>query len=101
MCDFKPGDEVVCVNNDPVGGMPWKGDVPVIGKTYTVRATSWFRNETHLHLCQMHNPHLGIQLGYRASRFRKVQSRDLSAWLSTSTNFEEPRRSPAKTKEKA
>ncbi|WP_292229363.1 hypothetical protein [Brevundimonas sp.] len=33
---------------------------------------------------------------YAACQFRKVQRRDLSAWLETATDFEEPRRAPQK-----
>jgi len=41
-----------------------------------------------------------VDRGYRASRFRKVQKRDLTAWLSSKQTFEEPKRAPAKKRER-
>ncbi len=77
MCDFKPGDEVVCVDAE-IGPVSVSGWPPLqLRSVYTIGAISdgqycllrEFPKHTRW-LCQ--------------SRFRKVQRRDLSAWLKTS-----------------
>jgi hypothetical protein len=89
MCDFKVGDEVVCV--DAAVGAVRCGNTTGLekGKVYVVLA---------LGLTIDGQP--GVDVGGRnvlggfnyAYRFRKVQRRDLGAWLKTETTFEEPKR---------
>jgi hypothetical protein len=102
MCEFKPGDEVVCVNASLIEPAPWQGDAPVEGGVYVVVAVHLYRNEPHVRLAEISNVE-GDDLedvGYRARRFRKVQKRDLTAWLSDEQTFEEPKRAPAKKRER-
>ena len=94
MCDFKPGDEVVCVDDqDWVTAAPawmfWtktrpSRDVPRKGHVYVVnRVTIAPRVDNG-------SPDVFVVLQtkprdqWQASMFRKVQRRDLTAWLKTS-----------------
>lgn len=103
MCDFKPGDEVVCVDASLYEPGPWLGDPPVEGCVYVVDALSHFRGEPHLHLAEISN-HYGLggnDLGYRARRFRKVQRKNprlaIETFMTMPGGFEEPKRKiPAK-----
>lgn len=83
MCDFKVGDEVVCVNAGRIDkALAWN---PVIeGSKYTVSGIHMLKNEPHVTLSEVQNVFGGEDLGYRARRFRKVQRRDLTEWLSSS-----------------
>lgn len=99
-CDFKVGDEVVCVDarayrkrGDIYAGCWLTGETGLIeGRVYEVRRVG---------LCPCGTPGIDVGLpmvagGFnRSDRFRKVIRRDLSAWLETSTDFEEPKRVPA------
>ena len=116
-CDFKPGDEVVCVDDRPPEGPFWAAQswplrrndtylvVEVLGpEEHHARVLArhpgrWWRyvNEPTLLLAGAENPCGG---GFGIRRFRKVQRRDLSAWLETATDFEEPRRTPAPKNER-
>lgn len=89
MCDFKPGDEVVCVDAaPPVCGWP-DGPRPILGQVYVVlgydHGPDPVGNFGLLIQGLAHDvcPIEGV-IGWRHTRFRKVQSRDLSAWLKTS-----------------
>ena len=94
MCDFKPGDEVVCV--DAENTLP---DWPLTeGAIYTVLSVGlgagnlvWLRVTSESHAAQS---------GWRHSRFRKVQRRDLSAWLETADtdtdHLDKPIKTPAR-----
>lgn len=106
MCDFKPGDEVVCV----VGAGPYQFNGRtyelVVGQIYTIAAVAAAGQRTDLGRIGSAEPH--VQLvefghvetptvwGVLAGRFRKVQRRDLTAWVETATDFEEPKRVPVK-----
>ena len=93
-CDFKPGDEVekfrktgplvdhpLCA---PVGA---RGTVvAVLDGGVGVQVEGW--------------PH-GDCRGHIAANWRKVQRRDLTAWLATENTIEEPKRAPAKKRERA
>lgn len=87
MCDFKPGDEVVCVDAGlrPCRSRPTARPSGLVeGVVYTIRSVglSRFDDVTPvIWLCETANAR---GQGYRADRFRKVQRRDLSAWLKTS-----------------
>ena len=85
MCDFKPGDDVVCVNATATEAGGWGGDVPVVWQVYRVEAVHVARQCPHLLLAGMVNAPRpeNVNIGYRAIRFRKVQRLDLSAWLET------------------
>lgn len=108
MCDFKAGDEVVCVDAD----LAW-GVVPhglVMGTTYRVLAVAYNRTTTdggNVSIqVEVRSPHPeGL---WRSSRFRKVQKRDSSLSISDFLTikpgqFEEPRRvsEPVKRRERA
>ena len=90
-CDFKPGDEVVCVNAE---GQHYIAPQLEHGAVYVVAGvhTSWSAPGTpSVTLVGMHwmalNGNVG---GYRHTRFRKVQRRDLTAWLATKNTVEGP-----------
>lgn len=107
-CDFKPGDEVVCVASDPeyaMAGMP----PPVVGETYTVAEV------TPCLTGRMKRPTFGVYLAelprsptgwmYFAEHFRKVERRtdtlSIESFLTIKWGFEEPKRAPAKKRERA
>lgn len=109
MCDFKPGDEVVCVDaqvRHAVGAYP---TCPVLieGAVYTVRAVFLDARATprvHLHGASNTHPIHGTDGGFYASRFRKAQRprtrRSLTEWLNQPTTFEGPH-VPARKRERA
>lgn len=102
MCDFKPGDEVVCIDNSR--SPEWDAwemrrfgiltPMPLsVGSAYTVSAITKNGNGVQI----LGVPSCGEVRGYtgrgfRSSRFRKVQRRNLTEWLSQKTKFEEPKR---------
>lgn len=107
---FRVGDEVVCVDarpqSSPVYGLngarTWtavrKGDVYIVGGL----GVAWDGRTPVVYLVGHENPDpFRNDCGYGCFRFRKVQRRDLSAWLETATDFEEPKRTPAKKRERA
>lgn len=104
-CDFKPGDEVVCIAKIKITRAPkwmfWARRVcatsPFGDQVLTVADVTFGTSETF--------PECGETAWLRingwgktwfaARAFRKVQRRrDLSAWLETATDFEEPKRAP-------
>lgn len=96
MCDFKPGDEVVCVD-----AKPRLYAAPNIkeGSVYTVVRVTRGRV---VELAEArHHPDT---LGFWADRFRKVQKRNSSlsieSFLTIKPGFEEPRRVTTPAKEK-
>lgn len=109
MCDFKPGDEVVCVEG-AAGSFPELGWVCIAeGATYTV-AEVWREGEIGetglaipaggmVQLVEIGHVRSGNHCGFRATRFRKVQRRDLSAWLETvaadTDHLDKPIKAPA------
>lgn len=104
MCDFKPGDEVVCVVDGPWWGraprwMFWtrkrKIPGPVKGRVYVVDRVGWgtnFLTDERLYSIVVR----GVEGGWHHANFRKVQRRDLGAWLQTSVSntdkLDKPRR---------
>lgn len=93
MSDFKPGDEVVCVaGRDPRGLATTASAVFEEGVVYVVANVILWRGEVGLVIAGMPSDHPSGAYGARF--FRKVQRRDLSAWLATATKFEEPKRAP-------
>lgn len=115
MCEFKPGDEVVCVRAaDPRPGRRWVGTI-VVGETYIVESVAPVP-EPHpdaglisVRIVGAPNFSLrfGGEVGYHPSRFRKVERRNdrlsIEAFLTIKPGFEEPRRpkAPAKKRERA
>lgn len=103
MCDFKPGDEVICII----------GEVSVAqarleeGRVYTVAdivPLTWANgktdpNDIRIQLVEATwdtgYPH--IPGAYHPRRFRKVQPRDLSAWLKTAVTDTDHLNKPIKT----
>lgn len=106
MCDFKPGDEVVCVDASPsADGVT----APIAeGEVYTVSVVRRARmsNSSRVVIELAEVPpvlwHDGLPRGYKPSRFRKVERRktDLSieSFLTIKPGFEEPRRPKAPAK---
>lgn len=100
-CDFKPGDEVVCVGDGLWSHraapfwMFWRRRVrgPLRGRTYVVRDIALCSDGVGIRLLGVPDP---SRTGWWcASEFRKVQRRDLSAWLQTADGFSEPTRKRA------
>ncbi len=119
MCDFKPGDEVVCVDDSPgrTSGLAFpcaRGAVYIVRKVWfpgDVLPTGPRTTTTAVALVGMPdwnpNPHV---FGIAPSRFRKVQkrkdTRNLTEWLSQPSFHDEEQqspapRSPAKKRERA
>lgn len=110
MCGFAPGDEVVCVSK---GNHPdWR--FVAVGETYTVGTVyppdedcpDWGIDLVEVPVdatveFDFQAGEIWIATGFDARHFRKVQRRDLTEWLSTATDFEEPKRAPAKRRERA
>lgn len=97
-CDFKPGDEVVCV--DAERRAPSIAHTFLMaGAGYVVEGFDGFTIDGTPRIFLV-----GVDAGcptttrasFRVSRFRKVQRRDIGKWLEQSTDFEEPKRAPAK-----
>lgn len=76
MCDFKPGDEVEKIKWDED---PGPKSLPK-GTQATVAKITVLGRRIGLHLMQFADG--GV--GHDATNWRKVQRRDLSAWLKTS-----------------
>jgi hypothetical protein len=105
MCDFKPGDEVVCVDASPsfrvAAGRPVKGAVYVVegydesridGIGLIIAGLGWSHDFD------------GLTVGWSPLRFRKIERRNdslsIEAFLTIKPGFEEPRRAPAKKRER-
>lgn len=87
-CDFKPGDEVICVSTPPNRHCHSVRS----GSRYFILAVSapGRFSEPSVHVgCENE---MGGRLWHHAKHFSK--RRDLSAWLETATDFEEPTRAP-------
>lgn len=106
MCDFAPGDEVVCVEG-AAGRFPNLGWVCLVeGAIYTI-AEVWREGEIGetggvipeggmVQLVELGPLRCGIHCGFASRRFRKVQRRDLTVWLATENTIEEPKRAPVR-----
>lgn len=112
MCEFKAGDEVVCVNESSFDGTV----LPI--KTGSVYQVAWVRPALGLKSgfdgkCSRH---FGVRLKgfigptsvdgcFDSRRFRKVkrnrQDLSIERFLTIKPGFEEPKREPEKQKEKA
>ena len=94
MCDFKPGDEVMCVD----AGAGWcERPTPLKkGATYEVKRIGPPDADGDRGV-EVWGVSASRRWPYwRSSRFRKVQRRDLTAWLATENTIEGPVRAPAK-----
>lgn len=104
MCDFKPGDEVVCIAApDSAEGLNlWQRlfyRAPVhVGRVYVVSDQKAARGLIVIRLKGVHNA--TPRHWFNAQWFRKVQRRDLTAWLSQSVKntdkLDKPHRAPNK-----
>ncbi|SFS42638.1 hypothetical protein [Brevundimonas viscosa] len=101
MCDFKPGDEVVLFQYMEDGGDP---GLPPIGHIGTITAIGRSMDGPEIGL-QLHNWDLGPTGGMNVLMFRKIHPRGLSGWVedlaAKRTDFEEPKRTPARAPESA
>lgn len=104
MCDFKPGDEVVCIAMQCAPEM--------VGNVYIVEVFARPGEKPPGAWCRLDAP--GVQLvgvktddgphtglwGWDANCFRKVQRRDLGAWLQTAAtdtdHLDKPIKTPAR-----
>lgn len=85
MCDFKVGDEVICIDAKP-DCMDPKANLLVEGRVYVVASVGNRSGDGALSVgfrC-LRPTKPGKCYGFTVRRFRKVQRRDLTAWLSTS-----------------
>lgn len=91
MCDFAPGERVVCIAPSPRG-------LTQVGVTYTVELVfAHPRGGAGLFLVGVENgaPFVGPFWGHNADRFRRAEppkARDIEAWLDQPTKFEGPMR---------
>lgn len=96
MTDFKPGDEVVCVVDQSawLNAEPGSSSIPgpVAWQRLVVEIVQFVDDEAYLGF-----PQWPID-SFRASFFRKVQRRDLSAWLATENTIEGPVRKREKVR---
>lgn len=108
---FKPGDEVVCVDDGPML-TPRRKSVAgpsglVAGKSYTIQKVRPNFSDPSVVMVELvgvsHGCNLFATPGYAAYRFRRVHKRNdrlsIESFMTMPGGFEEPRR-PAKTKEK-
>jgi hypothetical protein len=103
MCDFKPGDEVVHVQTDggelgaayrlwlSIFNPECLGNIDDEGEVLVVQAVV-----PHPHIAGLFGLSFGDHGRYPHYAFRKVQRRDLIAWLTTTNTIEEPKRTPTK-----
>lgn len=110
MCDFKPGDEVVCVNAAYFDARPTN---LVEGASYTVREVlpeargrsglDFTTVSTGVRLFEVEAQY-GWRKAFDSRRFRKVERRNdslsIEAFLTIKPGFEEPKRAPAKKRER-
>lgn len=102
MCDFKPGDEVVVVVGCKAAPLLLKE-----GEVVTILDLKDFDDGEGLRvfLVEVDNGDEWGEtgkhwFGFNPDRFRKVQRRDLTEWLAQPTDVEEPKRAPAKKRER-
>lgn len=110
-CDFKPGDEVVVVRVGPVTKL-----FIAVGEHHVIREVSPLYDQYGQPYTSTQGETVGVKLegifahrpgsvhrdGHFSPRqFRKVQRRDLTEWLATKSTIEEPKRTPAKRRERA
>lgn len=98
MCDFKPGDEVVCVDDSPCeGAMPIRSVVR--GGHYQVDAV-WFQPSAESVLLSLIGVNAAEDMtfaGYGQHRFRRIQRKTTSLTIESfmvikPDQYEEPRK---------
>lgn len=93
MCEFKPGDEVVPIKINP-DDPGYRNRVKIANRVHIVEYVGVWSGVVFVRLVGQDSGHpCG---GWNARGFRKVQRRDISQWLETATDFEEPKRKKAK-----
>lgn len=92
-CDFKVGDEVVCVDASSFPDEVLEGPVYVVSE---ITAPGW-AGDVGIRLEGVASVWDWPGQGYWVGCFRKVQRRDLTAWLATENTIE----GPLRTKEHA
>lgn len=109
MCDFKPGDEVEVVKVGPQSGL-----FISVGQMHVIREVSPTTDQSGTPLPWVDGERMGVKLAgvvaekpnsvhkdahFHPSLFRKVQRRDLSAWLETAATdtdrWDKPIKAPA------
>lgn len=103
MCDFKPGDEIVYVGNPPTVTNPC-GRALDPDAVYTVEAVGFVSPYATVRLVGFHNTARRDGF-YAAMAFRKIERRNdslsIEAFLTIKPGqFEEPKRAPAKKRER-
>lgn len=105
MCDFKPGDDIICITTDPASD-PYLSERQV----YVCRAVvDHGRHPACLTCASVVSLEVVVEgvfpppgMHFCACAFRKVQRRDLSAWLETATtntdHLDKPIKTPARPK---
>ncbi|PZU00991.1 MAG: hypothetical protein DI624_01660 [Brevundimonas sp.] len=97
-CDFKPGDVVVFIGTEGLEPadfqlkQKWLTGLLEDGRVYTIHSVlheARWGAICGVHLMEVICPN---RFGFDHRMFRKVQRRDLTAWLATETTFEEPKR---------
>ena len=101
--DIGPGDRVRCVDNGDCGnGSALAAVFLIVGQIYNVEACDIAADDSPVIRLTQVDHHLVAKIarekgrlhnGFSVSRFRKLP--DISEWLETSTEYEEPRRVPA------
>lgn len=101
MCDFKPGDEVVCVDAQGSDGLlspraRYTVSVAMAAGQKTTRRNggSVILSQAVVQLAGLGHVEDCLTWGWNARRFRKVQTRDLAAWLQTADHREPAPRCP-------
>lgn len=103
MCDFKPGDEVVCINDDYREQRRPHCRYATKGVVYRVLWMDESQSRPGAIRCGLRGLEWttldGARGGHAVWRFRKVQRRDLGAWLDTAAadtdHLDKPIRAPA------
>lgn len=107
-CDFQVGDQVVCIQScqtEPI--LTHEGEIYTIIEIAldgrgdpSLRFAGIFNGSGKA--CVTGAEYRALSLagapfcGFNPDRFRKVNRRDIGKWLEQSTDFEEPKRAPAK-----
>lgn len=111
MCDWKPGDEVICIRDVPwIGPAPrwmfWTRHRPISGPkkdaVYTVVRVAMGLSQIDASAPPVVAVELaGLPKAWPVVHFRKVQRRDIGAWLKTAVGNTEKHDRSAREKVKA
>lgn len=94
MCDFKPGDEVIAITT--IGSIR-AGQKYIVANVRPFGMPCWScRSDNRIGVVLRDvTPALFAMAYCPVCELRKVQRRNIEAWLETATDFEEPKRVPA------